>query len=213
MLTRADANMLRLLARRDSAARLFGSPAGSGRSACTHRIIRFRIGVVPSRLRSDFCATGYSPSISGPQRWLSARGRFLAIAVLGTAASALLLKDVEASSLDSQDPIETLDPQRLSVSTAHLRDVPTVDLLRGWVVYLLCSSSLFVDTSPRILEFAEWTGDALPLGLGKPIVWVVRWVTTAIPVYFEIYTRSSRKIFNVGHEAYFRRAGDCQRDL
>lgn len=101
-------------------------------------------------------------------------GFLLAAPSLGSATAA----SVERVKLEAQpdekeaipDLIARLDSTTLSQSSHHLKSLTFSQLLRSYIVFLACSSSLLVDVAPAADDFLESARDTLPLGLGH-LLW------------------------------------------
>ena len=70
----------------------------------------------------------------------------------------------------TSDLIARLESATLSQLSHHLHSLSLSQLLRSYIVFLVCSSSLLVDIAPAANDFLESARDTLPLGLGH-LLW------------------------------------------
>lgn len=100
------------------------------------------------------------------------------------------------------DPLDILDPDVLSSSSAHLRSLPLSQLFRAYLVFLTSQSSFIVDIAPSAVTAFEKIRDTLPLGAGQAVWHAFLWVSPsrAYAVLFLItnglmYIQSMRHTF------------------
>lgn len=79
----------------------------------------------------------------------------------------------------SHDPLDILDPDVLSSSTAHLRSLPLSQLFRAYLVFLTSQSSFIVDIAPSAVTAFEKIRDTLPFGAGQAIWHTFLWVSAS----------------------------------
>ena len=95
-----------------------------------------------------------------------------------TTADMEAVKLGQSNPLRSQDPLSKLDPDALASASSHLQHLTLPQLVRSYLVFLACSSSLLVKIAPATIDTLETIRDTVPLGLGhilwQPFVFVMR---------------------------------------
>lgn len=140
-------------------------------AACVRLTRRAYSTTPPKRSISSFTAELPRPSTSYLPWAAGATALVLGTAYLAsdTSSSAFPIASTSALRRTNDDPLSIFDAQTLSTQSSHLRHLPLSRLIKSYIVYLVSSSQLLVDSAPTIISSFSVLRDHVPL-IG-PLAW------------------------------------------